>query len=185
MNKVIYIFRGSPAGGKTTLVPIFCTFLEQPVAVIAQDNMRWNFHRSGRNSDDVEEWEHAFASRNLEVLLEEYLKLGRYSIVVEGLFTYEDDESSLGSVARIKRVALSHGFSTVCILLTASENILRQRNSMRKHVVPVQEFDFLYSSIDSIRGADEIVIDTSEQTIDESVSALRSILATKDSVTRG
>src|SRR5690348_3823909 len=105
MKPIVYIFRGAPGSGKDTLVPKFCEFLPKPVALLAHDTFRWSFHLVTREVPEVTDEEHVFAFRNAVVLYEQYLKNGRYNIVLEGLFTWDDASSSQGSVKELIELA--------------------------------------------------------------------------------
>jgi len=67
------------------------------------------------------------------------LKDGRYTIVIEGLFTWDAEDSSQGSVKRLQELARQYGFPTKCIVLRADKKELEARNASRAYVVPPDE----------------------------------------------
>ena len=171
--KTVYAFRGAPASGKGTLVPKFCELLSPPVAVIEQDKLRWGFHLVGRNIPDITDQEHAFAHRNTVLLYERYLQNGSYDIVLEGLFTYDDTSSSQGNVIELKALAKQYDFRFISIVLKADKEALLQRNAARTYSVPKDEFNALFDSVYGTIGSTELVIDSTSQTVEETLAALQ------------
>lgn len=121
MKQPVYIFRGAPASGKGTVVTEFAQLLPGPTALIEHDLFRWGFHLTGRTVTDVTSDEHKFAYDNMVALYENYLARGSYTIVVEGLFTYDDTESSQGNVQHLLDLAHHYGKEAVSIVLTAEK----------------------------------------------------------------
>lgn len=177
MKRPVYIFRGSPASGKGTLVPLFCKMLPQPVALIEHDTLRWGFHKVGRVYAEVGEEEHLFAFNNLLTLVEQYLKSDRYNIVIEGLFTWSDYAAGQGNMKRLIELVESYEREGVAVLLKADKKELKRRNSLRSYAVPHDEFEMLYANVYKEIGASEIVIDTTGKTPAESAELLRERLA--------
>ena len=178
MKSPVYIFRGSPAAGKGTLVPLFCKTLPQPVALIEHDVLRWRFHKVHRTFADVIEEEHSFAFRNLLVLLEQYLKNDQYHIVLEGLFTWNDQAASQGNMQQLLELVARHNRKCVSIVLTANKKTLQKRNALRPHTVPKAEFDMLYTNVYKLTGPEEIIVDTTKKTIEESLELLHDLVPT-------
>jgi predicted kinase len=172
----IYIFRGAPASGKGTLLPKFCELLPAPVALIEQDQFRWGLHLIGRSVPDISDEEHAFAHQNTLLMYEQYLKNGRYTIVLEGLFTWDNSASSQGSTKEFIELALAYGYPYKSIVLKADKEELLKRNALRPYSVPRDEFETLYSTIYEVIGPDEIVIDSSSQNIEQTLHSLRQII---------
>lgn len=175
MTKKVYIFRGGPASGKSTLSQLFCEQLDKPVALIEQDRMRWGFHVIGRDISEISEAEHRFANRNAMMLFEEYLKNGDYTIVIEGLFTLDDPASSQGSTYEYKWVVEKYGYQPVMILLKADKNELWSRNQTREYSVPEDEFNRLYENVYRKCGDDEMLIDSTGQSTEDTLRSLRSL----------
>ena len=163
MQRMVYIFRGAPATGKGTVVPEFCKLLSKPVAFIEQDALRWGFHLIGRTVSEVSDSEHLLANRNAELLYEQYLKDGHYTIVLEGLFTWDNDTSSQGSVKKLIGLAEQYGFSVKSIVLKADKEELLKRNETRPYSVPSDEFERLYSNIYETINDSEIIVDSTGQ----------------------
>jgi predicted kinase len=176
MKRLVYIFRGAPATGKGTIVPEFCKLLPKPVACIEQDKLRWSFHLIGRSVAEVDDSEHILANKNVELLYEQYLKDGRYTIVLEGLFTWNDNLSSQGSVVRLKELATRYGFEVESIVLKANKQELLERNAVRPYVVPTEEFDMLYENIYKTINKSEHIIDSTNQTPTETLNELKIII---------
>jgi predicted kinase len=171
--KSVYIFRGAPASGKGTVIPEFAKLLQKPIALIEQDIFRWRFHLIGRGISDVKSDEHLFAYKNMVLIYEEYLKNGNYAIILEGLFTWDDETSSQGCAKNLLELANKYGYDTKSIVFAADKSVLIKRNSEREYSVPSEEFNELYNNIYKSIGPDEIVIDSTNQTVDETLQALK------------
>jgi len=174
----MYVFRGSPAAGKSTLVPQFCELLPSPVALIGHDTLRWGFHKVHRAYAEVGDHEHLFAFNNLLVLLDQYLQKEEYTVAVEGLFTWNDYESSQGNMQQIMDVAAACGKTCVSIVLKADREELERRNAERSYSVPDDEFDALYTNVYKQIGAEEIIINTTGEKPEESLARLHSMVRT-------
>jgi predicted kinase len=176
MKPIVYIFRGAPATGKGTVVPEFCKLLPKPIAFISQDVLRWDFHLIGREVSEVTEDEHTFANKNTELLFEQYLKHGGYTIVVEGLYTWDNETPSQGSTKRLTELAKSYGFNVKNIVLKADKEELLARNDARPYSVPLEELNRLYDKIYNTIDDSEIVIDSTGQTTEETIASLKSVI---------
>lgn len=176
MKPVVYIFRGAPATGKGTIVPEFCKLLPKPVAFISQDVLRWGFHLIGRKVSEVTDDEHILANKNTEMLYEQYLKNGNYTIVIEGLYTWSNEASSQGSVKKLLEMAKNYGFNVKSIVLKADKDELLARNAAREYAVPLDEFEALYENVYSTIDDSEIIIDSTGQTPNETIARLKSVI---------
>jgi len=172
----VYIFRGAPASGKGSITPKFCNLLPQPVALVEQDQFRWGLHLIGRNIPDIQEEEHMLAYRNTVLIYEQYLKTGKYAIVVEGLFTWDDKTSSQGNAKELIELAKQYGFPCKSIVLRADKEELLKRNAARSYSVPLLEFEKLYDNIYSVVDEDELVIDSTGQSLDATLQLLKAKL---------
>lgn len=169
--RTVYIFRGAPATGKGTVVPKFCELLPQPAVLISQDVLRWDFHSLGRKLSDIDDSEHELANRNTEMLYEQYLKDGRYTIVLEGSFTWDDERSIQGSVKKLLGLAHQYGFNTRNVILKADKEELLKRNAERSYAVSIVVFEMLYKVYEDI-GPGEVVIDSTGQRPEETLKEL-------------
>ena len=176
MKPPIYIFRGSPASGKGTLVPEFCKLLDSPVALIEQDTFRWGFHLIGRNVPDVQDEEHMFAHKNTLMLYEQYAKNDQYTVVIEGLFTWDNAASSQGAAAELMAIAKKYDRPYKSIVLTADKEELLRRNATRPYSVPNDEFETLYKNIYQKIDASEIVIDSSGKDTQQTLQDLQRVV---------
>ena len=177
MKPRVYIFRGAPASGKGTVVPEFAKLLPKPVALIEQDKLRWGIHLIGRSVEEVTPDEHKMAHENTVFLYERYLKLGRYTIVVEGLFTWNDEQSEQGSVTKLLELAQENGYDATSIVLAAEKSVLLKRNVERpSHTTPEEEFNRLYESIYGTIGENETVIDSTQDTQEETIAKLARLI---------
>jgi predicted kinase len=179
MKSNVYIFRGAPASGKGTITPEFARTLALPTACLEQDTFRWGFHLIGRDVTDVTELEHALAFRNLLHVYEEYLKTGGYNIVVEGLFTWDDEDSSQGNVKRLIELAKKYDYGVTSIVLIADHDELVRRNAKRTYVVPSQEFETLYMNVYGQIDPSEIQIDSTELSTEETLQHIQRALQIK------
>jgi predicted kinase len=173
----VYIFRGAPASGKSTLLPKFCQLLPGPVALIEQDQFRWGLHLIGRDIPDVDDGEHAFAHQNTLLIYEQYLKHGRYTIAIEGLFTWDDTTSSQGNAKELIALAQSYDRPCKSIVLRADKEELLDRNAKRPYSVPRGEYETLYTNIYKGIGDSELVINSSHQSVDQTLEQLRQIIS--------
>lgn len=173
--KQAYIFRGAPAVGKDTVVPKFAEKLGGKVALMGHDTFRWHFHLIGRKIEDITDEEHRFAFHNLLLMLEEYCKQDDYTIVIEGLFTWDDHESPNGNVQDILDILNRYNYECKCIVLKADKSVLAERNSAREYTVPDEEFDTLYNSIYNTIDPSEIVIDSTNQTPEQTLESMHLI----------
>lgn len=177
MKPHVYIFRGAPASGKGEIVPEIAKMLPKPVALIEQDKLRWGFHLIGRSADEIESSEHRFAYENTRLLYERYLEAGIYNIVLEGLFTWDDEQSNEGSAKELLDLAKQHGLEATSIVLTADKEELLRRNNMRPYSVPAEEFETLYNSVYQKQDGSEIIIDSTSNSIEETIAKLKLLLA--------
>jgi len=177
MKPKVYIFRGAPASGKGTIVPKFAKLLPKPVVLIEQDKLRWGFHLIGRNISDVTPEEHRMAYENTVLLYERYLKSGKYTVVLEGLFTWSDKNSNEGNAKELLELAAKNGFEAISIVLTAEKQQLLERNNNREHSVPPGEFEELYHGVYDEIDEKEIVIDSTMKSINETLAELKNRLS--------
>jgi len=175
--KEAYIFRGGPASGKGAVVAPFAQSLGGKVAYLDLDVFRWRFHLIGRNVPEVSDDEHRLAFKNLLSILENYCQDGSYTVVCDGLFTWDDRSKSQGCVTALLEVLDKYGYETTCIILTADEEILKARNQARDYVVPDDEFEELYNGVYTTIDPQEIVIDSSKQNPVETIEHLKTLRA--------
>lgn len=173
----VYIFRGAPASGKGSIVPKICGYLPKPVALIEEDMFLWDLHLIGRSIPEIGEEEHAFAYRNMVMIFEQYLKADRYTIVLEGLFTWEDGQSSRGSIHELVVLAERYGYAWSSIVLKAEKEELLKRNAARSYSVPLAEFETLYDDVYRKIDSKELVIDSTGKSIDDTVQVIRTELS--------
>lgn len=169
----VYIFRGAPASGKGTLLPKFCGLLPQPVALIEQDKFRWEIHLIGRRVPDISDTEHQLAHQNTVLIYEQYLKNGNYTIVIEGLFTWDDRTSSQGNAKELVELARQYGHPYKSFVLRAEKAELLERNALRNYAVPPEEFETLYDNIYRVIDPEEVVIDSSNQSVEQTLAILQ------------
>lgn len=177
MKPSVYIFRGAPASGKGTVVPKFAKLLPKPIALIEQDKLRWGFHLIGRSVEEIGSDEHKLAFENTKLIYEQYLKSGKYAVVIEGLFTWNDAASDQGSATELLELAQRYGFVAKSIVLIADKATLQKRNFERpSYTTPNEEFDVLYNNIYGIIDESELVIDSMNQSPEETLTQLRNLL---------
>jgi predicted kinase len=173
----VLIFRGAPASGKGTLTQELCAQLPKPVALIEQDRFRWGVHVIGRSVPDISIEEHAFAHRNMKLIYEQYLQSGNYTIVLEGVFTWDAIAPDQGSAKELAALAKQHGFTCQSIVLKASKQTLLNRNAKRPYSVPIVEFNTLYKNIYRTIDDSEIVVDSTGQDTGETIRTLKALLS--------
>ena len=172
MQKTVYIFRGAPASGKTTLTRLLARRLPKPVATLEQDYFRWGIHNFSKPKSKVLHKEHLLADRNLIKIFREYLKDGSYTIIIDGPFTWDTDELGYINSRKLINVAKAYGYKCINIVLKADRKELIKRNNARKYTVPIKIFnemyDVLYKKIDK----SEIIFDTTDKTKTQSINMI-------------
>lgn len=133
---------------------------------------RWGFHLIGREVADISEEEHRFAWQNMLEVYEQYLKNAHYTVVVEGLFTWDDAGSSQGNVKELVDLAAQYDFACKSIVLKAEKQTLLERNARRNYAVPAEEFEALHEAVYRTIDSSEIVYDSTDKTVEETVEQL-------------
>ena len=169
----LYIVRGGSASGKTTLTPLLAKLLPKPVALIEQDNWRFGVHLVGRTVQDIETDEHHFADKIMLHTLEEYLRLKKYTIIIEGAFAWNDPSFTNITVKQLIDLANKYGYKTTNLVLKADKNTLETRNKKRKYTVPEDEFEKIYTVIYNTIDESEHVIDSSKLSVDKTLELLK------------
>jgi hypothetical protein len=175
--KYAYVFRGAPGAGKTTVVSKIAKGLKGKVVYLQQDMFRWDFHVIGREFKDVADEEHRLAYHNMLHMLESYCRYGEYTIVVDGIFTWNDQYSSQGTVIDILSILGRYGYLTQCFVLLADKDTMWKRNKVRTHPVLREEFDHLYLTINGALGPYEIVVDNTDDPIKETVKEIQKVIS--------
>ncbi len=170
MGKV-YIFRGSPSSGKGTITKSFIARLTGKVAYIELDKFRWGFHLLNRSIPEISNEEHQLAYQNYLSVLENYLSDGTYTIVTEGLFSWETPGPH-GNMKEVIGLCEKHNQTYHPVLLFADKAVLWERNTKREYSVPREEFDELYDYVMKKRSDDEIAYNVGELTVDETTQKL-------------
>lgn len=172
ISKKIYIVRGGPASGKTTLTPLLASHLSQPVALLEQDRWRWDIHVVGRKISEVDAREHVFADTLFLKTLESYLVQGQYTIIVEGSFGWQPSSITHLSASAIKKLAEQHGYSVTNLVLQADIAVQQTRNRARKYTVPSKEFHEIYDVIYNYCDPSEAIIDSSDQKLETTLKKI-------------
>ena len=170
-----FIFRGAPASGKGTATKEFVKMIPGKVALLELDNFRWGFHLCERKVKDVTEEEHSFAYKNFLLMLESYCKNGNYTLVIEGLFSW-NKKGAHGNMSEIIKILEKYGFEYRTFYLKADRDVLWERNAKRKYVVPVDEFEDLYNYVGEGLPEKEVVLDVEKNGIDEVNKILKTFL---------
>jgi predicted kinase len=172
MNKrIAYIFRGAPASGKGTLTKEFMKRLPGKIAYLELDALRWGFHLINRDIHEIEDEEHQLSYQNFLSLLENYCRNGKYTIVVEGLFSW-DVPSPHGNIQDILSLLDHYQYEAKLLYLQADYDTLWERNTKRDYQVPKEEFDSLHNHVTQKIGDSEIIIDVQNNTIEECLEIL-------------
>jgi predicted kinase len=173
--KKAFIFRGAPASGKGTITKEFLKLIPGKVAFLELDTFRWEFHAVNQDVIAITNDDHQMAYKNYLSVLENYLKDGSYTIVTEGLFSW-NTASPHGNVQDIISLCKQYGYEYQSIVLSADQEILWERNLAREYVVPEEEFGALYSHVMEEVDASELTIDVEKNSVSESVGILQSLL---------
>lgn len=170
-----YVFRGSSASGKGTIVKEFVKELPGKVAVLELDTFRWGFHLWNRTVADVTPEEHAFAYQHFLSSLELYCKNGNYTLVVEGLFSW-DTPGPHGDMQDIIAIFKKYNVDHRLFLLYGDYEVLEERNAKRDYVVPQPEFKELYEYVMQKTSDEETHINVGEQSVPEIVQSLKTYI---------
>jgi predicted kinase len=173
--KKIFILRGSPASGKGTISKEFMKKIPGKVVYLEEDNFRWGFHFINRTVPEVTDDEHALAYKNHLDVLKNYLEDGSYTIVTEGVFSW-NTHGPHGCVQDILDLAKKFDFEAHPVFLSANYEILWERNRKRKYVVPEEEFKMLYDYVTSEQSDKELKIDVTTNSVESSVEILTKYL---------
>ncbi len=171
VKKTAYIFRGAPASGKGTLTKEFMKLLPDKVVYLELDALRWGFHLINRDVHDIEEEEHHLSYQNFLSLLENYCKNGQYTIVIEGLFSW-DVPSAHGNMQDILSILNQYQYENKLFYLQADYETLWERNTKRDYQVPLEEFNKLHHHVTQKVSDSEIVIDVQNRTVEECIKEL-------------
>ncbi len=174
--KKVFAFRGSPASGKGTITDQFKKLVPGRVAFLELDTFRWGFHLVNRTVPDIQDDEHQLAYENYLSVLENYLRNGSYTVVTEGLFSW-NTPSPHGNMQDILGLCEKYGYPCQPILLSAEYDVLWQRNLCRTYAVPQGEFKALYDHVMHETSPEEFVVDVGRLTIDESVNLLKPLIS--------
>jgi predicted kinase len=175
MHKKIFIFRGSPASGKGTITQELIKQIPGKIALLELDKFRWSFHLVNRAVPDVTYDEHTLAYNNLLSVLENYLKDGSYTIIVEGLFSW-NTPGPHGNMQDILNLCAKQDYKPVPILLYADKEILWERNLNRKYSVPKIEFNELYDYVMNDTSDHELKIDVSINDVVSTIEILKNYI---------
>ena len=175
MQKKLFIFRGSPASGKGTITAAFVKLLPGKVALLELDKFRWGFHLTNRTIGDIAPEEHELSYINFLSVLENYLKNGNYTIVVEGLFSWSTPGPH-GNMEDILNLCVKHSYQPVPILLYGDIETLWQRNLERKYSVLQEEFNELYYYVMNETSTDEIQIDVGANEVSKTIELLKNYI---------
>lgn len=170
--KKIYIFRGSPASGKGTITKEFLKLIPGKVVFLELDKFRWGIHLVNRKISEVVIEEHELAYKNYLSVLENYLKDGSYTIVTEGLFSW-NTPSAHGNMQDIIKLCEEYNYSYKSILLFADYQTLWERNLEREYSVPENEFNELHHHVMQEQSDIEIKINVGFATVSESIGLLK------------
>jgi predicted kinase len=109
-------------------------------------------------------------------VLANYLQDGGYTIVTEGLFSW-DTHGPHGCMQDILELCEANNYKTYPVLLYADYKTLWERNQNREYSVPKDEFDELYEYVMSKKSENEMKIDVGDNTVSESVEKLRQYIS--------
>jgi predicted kinase len=96
--------------------------------------------------------------------------------VAEGLFTWDDAESSQGNAKELIDLAERYGYNATSIVLKATKNELLKRNAERDYSVPLEEFEALYNGVYNTIDQSELVIDSTSLDLPQTLRAITSEL---------
>lgn len=173
--KKVFIFRGSPASGKSTITKEFLKFIPGKVAFLELDTFRWGFHLINRKISEITPEDHKVAYQNYLSVLENYLRDGSYTIVTEGLFSW-GTPSPHGNIQDILSLCEKYDRPYQSIVFAADREILWIRNLEREYSVPEGEFNELYNHVMREVSDSELTLDVGNNSITDSIEILKRLM---------
>ncbi len=167
MSQVL-IVRGYCGTGKSSVAKHIAK--KNDFAFLEYDNFLWNMNTTRKPS----KFEYEITFKNFLSVLKNYLKTKK-NILIEGPLvprTKEDPFDIKKVISIIKRA----NFECKIIQLTANEDVCVQRMKKRNHVVPKWERDMFKKKHDDSIQKNEIKIDTSSLTIQETINKIKKLL---------
>jgi len=167
MSKVI-IVRGYCGTGKSSAAKAIVS--KNDFAFLEYDNFLWNINAV--NKPVKSDYEITFT--NFLTVLKNYLKTNR-NILIEGPLVprTKDDPFDIKKLISIINKA---GYKYKIIQLIASDRVCVRRMKKRNHIVPKWERDMFMQKHDTTIQKEEIVIDTSNLTIQQTINIIKRIL---------
>jgi uncharacterized protein YraI len=106
--------------------------------------------------------------------LESYLEYGKYTIIVEGSFGWNQTSFTKISAKNITTLSKQYEYHPISIVLKSKNQA--ERNLRRQYVVPDNEFKVICNEVYSCCDKSEYILDSSEQTITQTLDSLTQLI---------
>ena len=159
---MLIILRGNACSGKSTIAEhLRSHFKDAQTAIIRTELFYWEIVRGDCPY---------VAMENTRRILDTYLKNG-YHVVLEGTLAKRDEKGQL-YIKRFLRTAKKHGVQAHVFFLEAQFSELKRREKARKKL-SLKRLKELYGETNEARIPQEIVIDTSDLSINRVLAQIR------------
>jgi predicted kinase len=167
MAKLI-IIRGYSGTGKSTVAKMIAE--KHDFALLKEDN--FFFALNPHKTKDKDDYQVTFD--NIVDCLENYMQQGQ-DIIIEGALAPIVKENPL-DINDFEKLAKKHNYDLFKLLFIADEKVCIERMAKRGHTVKKEIFKKLARKINQLQTKDEIIIDTSQLSLDQSVANVEKII---------
>ena len=165
---LVLIIRGYCGTGKSTIAKYISKRYQ--FAFLEYDNFLWDLNSYVKPAKS----EYEITFKNFMSVLKNYLKTDK-SILIEGPLVSRcgDDPFDLKKV--ISAITKSNHQLKI-VQLTATEDVCLQRMKNRNHIVPKWERDMFRKGHDDSIQKDEVIIDTTKLTLNQTINRIKKLL---------
>lgn len=162
MPRKVIIIRGYCGSGKSSVAKHLAK--KNEFAFLEYDNFLWNMNTTKKPS----KFEYEIAFRNFLSVLKNYLTTKKY-ILIEGPLVPRTKDDPF-EIKKVVSIIKNSNCELRIFQLIANETVCIQRMKKRNHVVPKWERDMFKQKHDDSIQKNEIVIDTSNLTLQQTVN---------------
>ncbi len=167
MSKAL-IIRGYCGTGKSSVAKYLAG--KNNLAYLEYDNFLWSMNATTNPS----KLEYEITFKNFLSVLSNYLKAPK-DIIIEGPLVPRSLEDPF-NIQKVIRIIKQANFNCLVVQLIAEDDVCVQRMKIRKHVVPKKERDMFKKKHDTSIQKDELIIDTSNLTIRQTINKIENLL---------
>lgn len=167
MSKVL-IIRGYCGTGKSSVAKHIAK--KNDFAFLEYDTFLWNMNTTRKPS----KFEYEITFKNFLSVLRNYLKTKK-DILIEGPLVPRTKEDPF-NIKKVISIIRKANYKCQIVQLTVEEPICVQRMKKRNHVVPRWERDMFKQKHDDSIQSDEVIIDTSNLTIRQTINKIEKLM---------